>query len=288
MNIVEMAKGRIVIGDGAMGTMLQKHGLEFGECPERFNLERPDVVSMVHRAYADAGAEYVETNTFGANSIGLARYGLEDRLKEIITAAVAAAREGAGGRALIAASVGPTGQLLEPYGDASHEDVRAAFREAAECLDGEGVDFFVVETMTDINEALLAVDAILSVSDRPVAATMPFQKTPKGMRTVMGNEPADCAARLRDAGASIVGTNCCNGVEEAVWIIEEMRGAGVPLMAQPNAGIPVIEGGKPVYTQTPERMAAELPRLIEAGARIIGGCCGTTPEHIRAFLGVRS
>jgi 5-methyltetrahydrofolate--homocysteine methyltransferase len=283
MNIADLAKSEVVLGDGAMGTMLQKHGLEFGECPERFSLEKPEVLRMVHKAYADAGARYATTNTFGANRIGLSRYALDGRIPEIVRNAVTAAREGAGGGVLIAGSVGPTGALLEPYGDASPADVLEAFREVAGHLDSEGIDFYVVETMTDINEALLALEGIKAVSERPIVATMSFQKSPKGMRTVMGHKPADCAVALRDAGADIVGTNCCNGIEEAVWIVEEMGDAGVPIIAQPNAGIPVIEEGKPVYNQTPDRMAADVPGLLKTGIRIIGGCCGTTPEHIRAI-----
>ena len=283
MNIVELAQSRVVLGDGAMGTMLQKHGLEFGESPERFTLERPEVVRMIHRAYADAGADFVETNTFGANRIGLARYGLDEKVGEIVKKAVTSAREGVEDGVLVAGSVGPTGALLEPYGETPADEVREAFREAAEYLDREGIDFFVVETMTDVNEALLALEAIRAVSARPVVATMSFQKSPKGMRSVMGNIPADCAARLRDAGAAAVGTNCCNGIEEAVFIIEEMGDVGLPIIAQPNAGIPVIEDGKPVYNQTPDRMAAEVHNLLESGVRIVGGCCGTTPEHIRVI-----
>jgi 5-methyltetrahydrofolate--homocysteine methyltransferase len=283
-----LAESGLAVGDGAMGTMLQQHGLKFGECPERWNLDRPETVRMVHKAYADAGAQYVETNTFGANRIGLSRYGLDERQPEIVRSAVRSAREGAGDGVLVAGSIGPSGVLLEPYGEASPDQVREAMRELAGCLEAEQVDFFVVETMTDINEALLALEAVKAVSERPVAATMSFQKSPKGMRTVMGQRPADCAAQLRDAGADIVGTNCCNGFEEAVWIVEEMGDVGVPVMVQPNAGIPAIVEGVPVYNQTPERMAEEAPRLLEAaegepGVRIVGGCCGTTPAHIRAI-----
>lgn len=283
MNVVELAESRVVIGDGAMGTMLQKYGLEFGECPERFNLEKPEVVRMVHKDYADSGAEYVETNTLGANRMMLARHNLDEKLGEVLKKAVVCAREGARENVLVGASVGPTGRLLEPYGDASVDELRDVFREVATYLDAEDIDFFIVETMIDINEAVVALEGVTAVSEKPIVATMSFQQTPKGMRTVMGNEPADCADRLRDAGASIVGTNCCNGVEEAIWIIEEMRDVGVPTIAQPNAGVPVLEDGKPIYKQTPERMADDIPNLIKAGARLIGGCCGTTPDHIRAI-----
>jgi 5-methyltetrahydrofolate--homocysteine methyltransferase len=284
MDILELAQFRTVLGDGAMGTMLQIKGLKMGACPEAWNLEHADLVEAVHRDYRAAGSDYLTTNTFGANPIKLGRFGLEARLGEIVDRGVEAARLAAGEACMVAGSVGPTGAILEPYGDTPAEAMRAAFRTAAKALDRAGVDFLLVETMTDINEARLAIEAACEVSSKPVVATMAFARGAKGYRTVMGTSPEDAAKGMVEAGAHMVGTNCVGGMSEAAGIMEIMvPAAGVPTIAQPNAGLPEVKGDAVVYPETPEAMAEELETLLATGVSVVGGCCGTTPDHIRAL-----
>jgi 5-methyltetrahydrofolate--homocysteine methyltransferase len=284
MDLLELVDFRTVLGDGAMGTMLQAEGLGTGECPEVWNIEHSDRVEAIHHAYREAGSEYLTTNTFGANPIKLGRFGLEAKLADIVDRGVEAARRAGGDACMIAGSVGPTGAILEPYGDTPPEAMQDAFRRAAEALDRAGVDFLLVETMTDINEARIAVEAAKEVSSKPVAATMSFAKGAKGYRTVMGTSPEDAAKELAAAGARVVGTNCVGGMVEAAEIMKLMVGpAGVPTIAQPNAGLPEMRGDTVVYPETPEAMANGLENLLATGVRIVGGCCGTTPDHIRAL-----
>jgi 5-methyltetrahydrofolate--homocysteine methyltransferase len=281
VNLLDIVELRPVLGDGAMGTMLQKRGLAMGECPEAWNLDKPDIVADTHKAYAEAGCDFVETNTFGANSLKLARHGLDSKMDEIVKRGVDIARTAVGGACMVAGSVGPTGVLLEPYGDVSSEQVGDSFRATARLMEGAGIDFFVIETMTDINEALLAVQAAKDVSQRPVVATMVFSKGSKGFKTVMGTSPEEAATRLGEAGAAVVGVNCCSGMSEAAEIMKEFVAAtGLPTIAQPNAGLPIVEGGRVIYPETPEAMAAGLEDLLGIGVRIVGGCCGTTPDHL--------
>jgi 5-methyltetrahydrofolate--homocysteine methyltransferase len=281
VDLLELIKLRPVLGDGGMGTMLQAHGLTTGECPETWNLENPDAVAATHEAYAGAGSDFLTTNTFGANPIKLARHGLDSRIEEIIARGVELARGAAGDGCMVAGSVGPTGGLLEPYGELPSNEVEAAFRTTARLLEKAGVDFFIVETMTDLNEALLAARAIREASDKPLVATMAFTRGAKGVRTVMGTSPEQAAAGLEEAGASIIGTNCCSGMEEAAEIMKEILAAtGLPTIAQPNAGLPIPEGDKVIYPEPPEAMAEGMEHLLGIGVRIVGGCCGTTPEHL--------
>ena len=284
-NIVDLVKKRIAIGDGAMGTMLIEHGLKIGDCPERWNMEKPDVVAMIHRSYIQAGCDFLETNTFGANPVKLARFGLEDRTEEIVSKAVEIARSQSNER-MVAGSIGPTGRVLEPYGDLSKREAFEAFRKVAIAMDSSEVDFFLIETMTDIEEALQAVRAVRDVSSRPLVTTMVFSKGQKGYRTMMGSTPLDCARKLLDEGVDIVGTNCCNGPIEATEIIAEMKQVTDMLIAQPNAGLPKIQDGKAIYPQEPKEFAKAMLEAVKAGARIVGGCCGTTPEHIRELTAV--
>ncbi len=289
MEILELASLRPVLGDGAMGTMLQTYGLKPGEPPEVWNLSTPEVVRQIHRAYADAGADFVETNTFGANRIKLDRYDLSPKLPELIKRAVDCAREAVQDRCLIAASIGPTGALLEPYGDIPADVVEEAFGEVASIFEGEGIDFFIVETMTDVREAECAIKAIKQCSKKPIAATIVFSKTPKGYRTLMGTSPDEAARRLASCGANLIGTNCCNGIAEAIEITALLhKSVDNFIVAQPNAGLPQSTPEGLRYPESPETMAEALDRLLEAGATVVGGCCGTTPHHIRAmaeFLG---
>lgn len=284
MDIVDLAKTRPVLGDGAMGTMLQARGLAVGACPDRLNLDDPESVVAVHSAYREAGADYLETNTFGANRVNLAAHGLQTDLRDIVARGVEHARRAAGDACMVAGSVGPTGALLEPYGDMPRQRIFDAFAEVAEVMERAGVDFYLVETMTDVNEAAAAIEAIGSVSSRTIAATAVFAKGAKGYRTMMGTPAGQAAAAMVSRGALVVGTNCCNGMADAAGIMQDMLEATpAALIAQPNAGLPQMLSGRLVYPESPEAMALGVPQLVRLGVRIIGGCCGTTPAHIRAM-----
>jgi len=280
-----LAAGEILVGDGAMGTLLMQRGLKPGECPERWNLDRPEILADVARLYAGAGADIVETNTFGGSPLKLAQYGLDFRTEEINVRAVRAAREGVDGRALVAASCGPSGRLLKPYGDTDPEELYAAFERQLRTVIAEGVDAVCIETMTDLTEATLAIRAARSLSSTtPVLATMTFDATPRGFFTMMGVTIEQAVAGLLEAGADVIGSNCGNGIDNMVRIAEEFRKhTSCPLIIQSNAGLPRIENGLAVYTETPDFMAARADRLLDLGVSIVGGCCGTTPAHITAI-----
>jgi 5-methyltetrahydrofolate--homocysteine methyltransferase len=277
--------GPVLIADGAMGSFLMERGLRPGECPESFNLERPEVLREVAALYLDAGAEIVQTNTFGGSPLKLAAYGLDDKAEEINRAAAEAVREAVGDGAYVSGSCGPSGRTLEPYGDTSPDEVRESFRRQASALVGAGVDVLCVETMIDLEEAKLAVEAARSVSANiPVMATMTFDATPRGFFTIMGNDVASAAAGLTGAGADVVGSNCGNGIENMIEIAREFRACtDAPMLIQSNAGLPEMVGGRVVYGETPEFMAGKARELVELGVNIVGGCCGTTPAHTRAL-----
>ena len=277
--------GEVLVGDGAMGTMLMREGLKAGECPELINLERPQVLEKIARLYHEAGADIIQTNTFGGSPFKLMQYSLEDRSDEINTAAVNAARRGAGDRAYISASCGPCGRLLKPYGDTDPEDIYEGFEKQLRAQVDAGVDMICIETMTDLREATLAVKAAKSVSQSiPVAATMTFDLTPNGFFTIMGTGIEQAATGLADAGADIIGSNCGNGIENMIKIAEEFKKkTSLPVMIQSNAGLPVMKGEDTVYPETPEFMAEGCEKLLKIGVNIIGGCCGTAPDHIAAF-----
>ncbi|MHC4427487.1 MAG: homocysteine S-methyltransferase family protein [Planctomycetota bacterium] len=278
----------LLLVDGAMGTMLMQRGLRSGECPEAINLDRPEVLEEIAGLYLKAGADVIETNTFGASPAALARYGLDDRVETINEAAVRAVRSVVGQRAYVAASCGPSGRLLKPYGDADPEDLYAGFQRQMASVIGAGVDAIFVETMIDLAEAVLAVRAAREASPTiPVAATMTFDATPRGFFTVMGVSVEKAASGLREAGADAIGSNCGNGIDTMVEIAAAFRECSeMPLIIQSNAGLPVADGGAVVYPETPEFMAARCADLLSAGVSIIGGCCGTTPEHTRALRAV--
>ncbi len=278
-------KHEILLVDGAMGTMLLGRGLTPGDCPESLNLTRPGVLEAIAGLYLDAGADILETNTFGASPMKLSQYDLEDRTEEINEAAVRAVRGVVGERAFVAGCCGPSGRLLKPHGDTDPEVIYAGFRRQLECLIGAGVDAVIVETMMDLTEASIVVRAAKDVSPGiPVTATMTFDTTPRGSYTVMGVTVEQAAAGLREAGADAVGANCGHGIETMVAIAREFRSCiETPLIVQSNAGLPEVKDGVAVHGETPEFMADKANGLLDAGVSLIGGCCGTTPEHIRAL-----
>ena len=281
-------KRQILIADGAWGTEFSKRGLEPGEAPEGWVIHQPDAVRGVAQSYVDAGAEIILTDTFGGSRFKLAKCDLEDKVEEINRRAVELSQEAAGDDALVFASIGPTGEFMQPLGLVSEDEMIAVFAEQAQGMVAGGTDGILVETMTDLGEAKAALQAAKDAFDGPVVVSMTFDKGPKGYATMMGVTPERAAEELQAAGADIVGSNCGHGIENMIEVIELMRGAtDLPLWAKPNAGMPQLVDGQTVFTQTPEETAAHFEALVEAGAHVIGGCCGTTPDHIRALVEAR-
>ena len=276
---------KVLVADGAMGTMLFQRGLTPGECPERINLEHPDILEEIARLYVAAGAEIIQTNTFGGSPLKLAMYHLEDKTEEINIAAVRAARNGARGRAFVAASCGPCARLLKPHGDTEPAEVLAGFERQISALVSEKIDMISVETMTDLHEAILAVRAAKVVAPLlPVSAAMTFDSTPRGFYTIMGVTVEQAARGLADAGADLIGSNCGNGIENMIGIAAAFRKyTDLPILIRPNAGLPRMTEGVLIYPESPQFMAEKCREMLQLGVSILGGCCGTTPEHIRAF-----
>jgi 5-methyltetrahydrofolate--homocysteine methyltransferase len=277
--------GPILVGDGAWGTELQKKGLKPGGSPEAFGRSRPEVVAEIAGRYLDAGADLLTTNTFGASPLNLARFDLESETVPINRDAVRIVRQVAAGRAWVAASVGPSGALLEPHGSGSEAEVVGSFRRQIEALVDAGADLITIETMTDLREAQLAVGAAKAVApDLPVLAAMSFDSTPRGFFTIMGVSVEQAAAGLEAAGADAVGSNCGEGIETMIGIAREFRRhTRLPLVIRPNAGLPEHRNGRIVYPETPGSFTVGLGDLLEAKVSVIGGCCGTGPEHVRAI-----
>lgn len=274
-------ENRILILDGAMGTMLQQKGLGRGECPEIFNLTHPHILGDIHSAYIEAGCDIIQTNTFGANRFKLSEYGLGDKVEEINSRAVEIAREAARGRALVALSAGPSGKLFKPLGEVDFDDLFAAFAVQFKAAEKAGADLISIETMTDIAELRAAVIAALESTRLPVLAHLTFE--PDG-RTLMGTDPVTAALMLEGLGITAIGANCSGGAAQLLPIIEQMaKTTNLFISVEPNAGMPTLVGEETVFPETPEEMAGHALALREAGANIIGGCCGTTPRHIEAM-----
>lgn len=287
--LARLQRGEVLIGDGAWGTMLMARGLKPGECPERVNLDRPAVIEEVAALYIDAGAELVTTNSFGGSPLKLEHYGLEGRAHEINRSAARAVHDLVAGRALVSGSVGPCGKLLKPYGDTDPEVVEDGFRRQTAALAEGGADVICIETMIDLHEAHLALRAAKAEApELPVMATMTFDETPRGFFTIMGVTVETAAKELRDAGADVIGSNCGHGIEQMVAIARAFREfSNIPVLIQANAGLPKSTADGLVYPEGPESYAKAAESLLDLGVSIIGGCCGTTPEHIRALRAMR-
>jgi 5-methyltetrahydrofolate--homocysteine methyltransferase len=281
--IQRLISQRPILTDGAWGTQLQARGLAPGQCPDEWNLSHPNEALAVATAYVQAGSRVILTNTFGANAIRLADAGLADRVVEINVAGARISKQAAGSGALVFASIGPTGKMLS-MDDVTTDQMSQAFQEQAVALARGGADALVVETMSDPEEAKLAVIAAKQTG-LPVVGSMVFDSGKDKDRTMMGTTPEQAAAALAEAGADVIGANCGQGIAGFVKICSRLKAAskGLPVWIKANAGLPQQSNGKAVYTTTPADFAGFVPDLIKAGADFIGGCCGTSPDFIRAM-----
>ena len=282
-----IGKGETLTADGDMGSLLmaQAKDLIQGKCPEFINLSRSDILEEVASLYMEAGADIVQTNTFGGSPLKLSDYSLDDKTEEINKVAVQAVKKVVEGKAYVSASCGPTGKMLKPHGNMEPDEIYENFIRQLKVVIEAGADIVCVETMTDIQEATLAIKAAKVISPSiPVMATMTFDKTPRGFFTMMGVNIETAAKELEAAGADIIGSNCGNGIENMILIAKEYKSfSSLPLIIQANAGLPEIRGDATVYPETPEFMAEKSKELVAVGVSIVGGCCGTTPEHIRVI-----
>jgi 5-methyltetrahydrofolate--homocysteine methyltransferase len=284
MNILDKLKqGKILLSDGALGTMLQSRGLQPGECPELWNITHRSEVKEIAESYLQAGSDIISTNSFGGSRIKLSQYGLGDRTAEINQAAAAIYREAAGTERHVAGSIGPTGKMLL-MGDVTEMELFDTFTEQAIALEAGGADIIIIETMSAADEASLAVKAARACTGCTVIITMTFSSDMNGgYHTMMGVSPGEMVILMKEAGAHIIGSNCGNGIMDMIGIAKAIRAADdkIPVIIQANAGLPELIEGKTVFRESPEMMASFIPELIKAGVNIIGGCCGTTPAHIK-------
>ena len=279
--VAEIKKGKTLISDGAWGTLLQQKGLQPGECPEMWNVEHPEAVLDIAKSYIEAGADMIETNSFGGNAFKLGMFGLADRAYELNKAAAEISRKAAGDKFVIG-SIGPTGKMLM-MGDVTVEEMYEAFKVQAQALEAGGVDAMVIETMSDLDEAKCAIKACKENTKCEVICTFTFEKSAeKEYHTMMGVTPAQMVEELVNTGVAVIGANCGNGITDMVGIVEEIRSKNnnIPILVHANAGMPQYKDGQTIFPESPEQMAQYTAKLLSAGVNIIGGCCGTTPGHI--------
>ncbi|MBA7703784.1 Bifunctional homocysteine S-methyltransferase/5,10-methylenetetrahydrofolate reductase [subsurface metagenome] len=293
VSLRERIKQGIFLLDGAMGTQLIARGVEAGRCNDYLNIDSPDTIFEIHRSYLQAGSDAVLTNTFGASKFALARHGFSDKVKEINTAAAKIARRAAGEQKYVLGDIGPSGDFLKPLGNLEPEELKDAFAEQAQALLAGGVDGFIIETMTALDEVAIAIEAAKSVcGDLPVFASMAFDKVADGFRTMMGVDVESAVSKIVSLGVDAVGFNCgtllldeyVELAEKYVSAIKALKESLVTIYAEPNAGKPQLLDGRAVYKVTPEDFASAIEKIHSAGVNIIGGCCGTGPEHIGAVV----
>lgn len=279
-----LADGELLVSDGATGTYLQTRGLEPGGCPEELNASQPELVQQMARDFFEAGSDMVLTASFGGSRFMLKKYDYGDRVAELNRLAARHARSVAPWGRHVAGSVGPTGEFLEPLGEVSEAEMLDAFVEQITALASGGADAVVIETMFAIEESKLAIKAAKENTDLVVLATMTFDPGPRGFFTMMGVTPERAVKELQEAGADVVGANCGNGIDHMVEVARQLRDVTDGyLLIHSNAGLPAIVKGQIVYPETPEYMAQGFEKLVDLGVNIVGGCCGTTPDHVRAL-----
>ncbi len=288
--LAKIAEGKVLVSDGAWGTFLHQKGLKSDECPESWNLQRPDDVLEIASSYVEAGADIVLTNSFGASPLKLEGYGLETQTTELNRSAAELSKKAAGDRALVMGSMGPTGKMVM-MGEVSPQEVFKGFMEQAKGLADGGVDGIVIETMTDPDEAKLAIEAVKKATSLDVGCTFTFSKNQDGIyRTMMGTDVEAYLEMALSAGADIIGANCGNGTAGMIEIVKVIRAINpsIPVLVHANAGLPIYQDGKTVFPESAGEMSSQIEELVKAGANIVGGCCGTTPEHIRQIVQVIS
>ncbi len=281
--IFDIIREKIVLLDGGFGTELIARGFPQGACPETWNVEKPEVVKEIYKSYFDAGSDAVLTNSFGGSKIKLESYGQGDRCYELNQAAAQIAKETKPKGKFVAGSMGPIGKFLKPVGEYEEDAFEDAYAEQARGLSDGGVDFLLIETQYDLKEALCALRGARKVTDKPIFVTMTFTKGPRGYFTIMGNSVGQCVEELEKEKVPVIGTNCTLNSEEMVDVIRQLREAtSLPIIAQANAGKPSVSGeGEVSYEQTIEDYLRFIPQMIQNGANLIGGCCGTNPEYIK-------
>jgi len=283
MNILgkEWHQKTVLLADGAWGTELLKLGLETGDPPELWNIEHPDKIKGIARSYFKAGSIFILTNTFGGSSLRLERHGLGSKASELNRIGAQLTAEVVGDRAIVTGDIGPTGKMLV-MGEVTEKQLYDSFAEQASALKEGGASWIVIETMSDLNEMGIAVRASIEAANLPVIASMTYDPTPQGPRTMMGNTPEQCVKRAEQEGASIIGANCGTGIENYIPVAREIRKlTKLPVWIKANAGIPELIDGKAAYRMTPDEYASYIPELLKIGVNVIGGCCGTTPEFIK-------
>jgi 5-methyltetrahydrofolate--homocysteine methyltransferase len=285
----ELQSKKKILFDGAMGTSIQKLNLENSDPPELLNLFHQNHLRKIHQEYIEAGSDVIETNTFGASRKRLELTGLQDRIDEIISAAVKVAREAAGKTAFVAGSVGPLGAVIEPIGDLSREEAENIYYEQIKKLNDNGVDFILIETMISLDEALIALSAARKANSNVAGVTLTFENGVQGLRTPYGESPLQAAKALEENGADFIGANCGHGAADILSVGREMKLVSkLPILLQPNAGLPRVENSKIIYDESPENFGRFVKSALDVGIEMLGGCCGTTHEHIRQarlFLG---